>query len=292
MSRYWFSSSLHFTMSRQIRAEERSTRVSWWFVTTLQINRQEKQKSGGEMTSEVGCCHLVVPIMLFPQKSSHKICTFFGHFYFTAYIFVSVTLTLLRHSRNTFYLSFTDIWLLLISALPSICAVWDHPPWSPAQHRLQTLPVWPADILLPGTTEGPCQPRYAHRHFTTTCHQAQITNMKGFLNIHVHHHWPLITPGHHDEALAVAERGRTRAFADLLVERQTGQQDSDPYTPVTVEHILDTVNSQRALVLYFSMAAGYLYSWLLAPGAGKHWTYCKSFCLVAEIVSWFHVLCV
>lgn len=66
----------------------------------------------------------------------------------------------------------------------------------------------------------------------------------------------------------MAERGRTRAFADLLVERQTGQQDSDPYTPVTVEHILDTVNSQRALVLYFSMAAGYLYSWLLAPGAG------------------------
>ncbi|KAK5909897.1 hypothetical protein CesoFtcFv8_003785 [Champsocephalus esox] len=78
----------------------------------------------------------------------------------------------------------------------------------------------------------------------------------------------LVSLGHHDEALAVAERGRTRAFADLLVERQTGQQDSDPYTPVTVEHILDTVNSQRALVLYFSMAAGYLYSWLLAPGAG------------------------
>lgn len=77
----------------------------------------------------------------------------------------------------------------------------------------------------------------------------------------------------------MAERGRTRAFADLLVERQTGQQDSDPYTPVTVEHILDTVNSQRALVLYFSMAAGYLYSWLLAPGAGI-----KLFCSGAEIV--------
>lgn len=80
-------------------------------------------------------------------------------------------------------------------------------------------------------------------------------------------HFP--PPGHHDEALAVAERGRTRAFADLLVERQTGQQDSDPYCPVTVEHILDTVNGQRSLVLYFSLAAGYLYSWLLAPGAGE-----------------------
>ncbi|XP_051972633.1 tetratricopeptide repeat protein 28-like isoform X3 [Xyrauchen texanus] len=78
----------------------------------------------------------------------------------------------------------------------------------------------------------------------------------------------LVSLGHHDEALAVAERGRTRAFADLLVERQTGQQDSDPYTPVTIEHILDIVNGQRALVLYFSLAAGYLYSWLLAPGSG------------------------
>ncbi|KAM4857149.1 tetratricopeptide repeat protein 28 isoform 2-T2 [Urocitellus parryii] len=78
----------------------------------------------------------------------------------------------------------------------------------------------------------------------------------------------LVSLGHHDEALAVAERGRTRAFADLLVERQTGQQDSDPYSPVTIDQILEMVNSQRGLVLYYSLAAGYLYSWLLAPGAG------------------------
>ncbi|XP_062038780.1 tetratricopeptide repeat protein 28 isoform X3 [Lepus europaeus] len=78
----------------------------------------------------------------------------------------------------------------------------------------------------------------------------------------------LVSLGHHDEALAVAERGRTRAFADLLVERQTGQQDSDPYSPVTIDQILELVNSQRGLVLYYSLAAGYLYSWLLAPGAG------------------------
>lgn len=105
-------------------------------------------------------------------------------------------------------------------------------------------------------------------------------------------HCSLVTAGHHDEALAVAERGRTRAFADLLVERQTGHQDSDPYTPVTVEQILDTINNQRALVLYFSMAAGYLYSWLLAPGAGTHWltAYCsnyKSFSSSADIVLQF-----
>ncbi|KAM3874095.1 tetratricopeptide repeat protein 28 [Diretmus argenteus] len=81
----------------------------------------------------------------------------------------------------------------------------------------------------------------------------------------------LVSLGRHNEALAIAERGRTRAFADLLVERQkVGQQaaTSDPYIPVTVEHILDTVNNQRAMVLYYSLAGGYLYSWLLSPGTG------------------------
>ncbi|CAG05315.1 unnamed protein product, partial [Tetraodon nigroviridis] len=81
----------------------------------------------------------------------------------------------------------------------------------------------------------------------------------------------LVSLGRHDEALAIAERGRTRAFADLLVERQKGNQHSsgsDPYIPVTVEHMVETVNSQRALVLYYSVAGGFLYSWLLAPGTG------------------------
>ncbi|KAL6096476.1 ttc28 [Pungitius sinensis] len=79
----------------------------------------------------------------------------------------------------------------------------------------------------------------------------------------------LVSLGRHDEALATAERGRTRAFADLLVERQKGGgPTSDPYGPVTVEHILETVNGQRSLVLYFSLAGGFLYSWLISPGTG------------------------
>uniref|UniRef100_A0A3Q1EMK7 Tetratricopeptide repeat protein 28 n=2 Tax=Acanthochromis polyacanthus TaxID=80966 RepID=A0A3Q1EMK7_9TELE len=81
----------------------------------------------------------------------------------------------------------------------------------------------------------------------------------------------LVSLGRHDEALAIAERGRTRAFADLLVERQRGNQQTastDPYIPVTVEHILETVNGQRAMVLYYSLAGGFLYSWLMSPGAG------------------------
>ncbi|KAK7895485.1 hypothetical protein WMY93_020810 [Mugilogobius chulae] len=81
----------------------------------------------------------------------------------------------------------------------------------------------------------------------------------------------LVSMGRHDEALAIAERGRTRAFADLLVERQKGTQQvpgTDPYTPVTLEHLLDTVNSQKAMVLYYSLAGGFLYSWLISPGTG------------------------
>ncbi|XP_030005502.1 tetratricopeptide repeat protein 28 isoform X3 [Sphaeramia orbicularis] len=81
----------------------------------------------------------------------------------------------------------------------------------------------------------------------------------------------LVSLGRHDEALAIAERGRTRAFADLLVERQKGTQQAsgaDPYIPVTVENILETVNSQRAMVLYYSLAGGFLYSWLISPGTG------------------------
>uniref|UniRef100_A0A8D0D4F0 Tetratricopeptide repeat protein 28 n=1 Tax=Sander lucioperca TaxID=283035 RepID=A0A8D0D4F0_SANLU len=83
----------------------------------------------------------------------------------------------------------------------------------------------------------------------------------------------LVSLGRHDEALAIAERGRTRAFADLLVERQKGSQQAasaDPYIPVTVEHILETVNGQRAMVLYYSLAGGFLYSWLISPGTGTH----------------------
>ncbi|XP_023816436.1 tetratricopeptide repeat protein 28 isoform X2 [Oryzias latipes] len=81
----------------------------------------------------------------------------------------------------------------------------------------------------------------------------------------------LVSLGRHDEALAVAERGRTRAFADLLVERQKGSRQTtkaDAYVPVTVEQILETVNGQKAMVLYFSLAGGFLYSWLISPGSG------------------------
>lgn len=72
----------------------------------------------------------------------------------------------------------------------------------------------------------------------------------------------------------MAERGRNRAFVDLLLERQ-GVGDARPKTkhsddsfPNNLDQIKDIVNRQRASVLYYSLAAGYLYAWLIVPTRG------------------------
>ena len=83
----------------------------------------------------------------------------------------------------------------------------------------------------------------------------------------------LVALGRTDEALVVAERGRTRAFVDFLLERQQLETDSWysglDSTPVTREQILDIVSKQKAAVLYYSIAAGFLYSWLILPEKGN-----------------------
>lgn len=77
-----------------------------------------------------------------------------------------------------------------------------------------------------------------------------------------------------EEALVVAERGRNRAFVDLLLERQGLENRNkmkngrmDEYVN-SIEHIQDIVNRQKASVLYYSLAAGYLYAWLIVPNKG------------------------
>lgn len=75
--------------------------------------------------------------------------------------------------------------------------------------------------------------------------------------------------GRYQEALVVAERGRTRAFVDLLLERQTGSTQSVlNFNPSNVEQIYDIVSRQKATVLYYSIAAGYLYTWIVVPNKG------------------------
>ncbi|KAL3271555.1 hypothetical protein HHI36_022031 [Cryptolaemus montrouzieri] len=84
----------------------------------------------------------------------------------------------------------------------------------------------------------------------------------------------LIELNRQDEALVVAERGRNKAFVDLLLERQGLESRSklksgriDEYVN-SVEQIQEIVNRQKASVLYYSLAAGYLYAWLIMPNKG------------------------
>ena len=82
----------------------------------------------------------------------------------------------------------------------------------------------------------------------------------------------LVMLGRENEALVVAERSRTRAFVDLLVERQTSKQKLsrkfDDNTPQSVVDIEKIVSRQKAMVLYYSLAAGYLFTWLIVPNEG------------------------
>ncbi|TRY69941.1 hypothetical protein TCAL_01247 [Tigriopus californicus] len=86
----------------------------------------------------------------------------------------------------------------------------------------------------------------------------------------------LVHLGRENEALVVAERARTRAFVDLLLERQSSPGSNatsrlsrlDESTPSSVNEIVSLVNRQNASVLYYSLAAGYLFVWLIIPTKG------------------------
>lgn len=85
----------------------------------------------------------------------------------------------------------------------------------------------------------------------------------------------LVSLNRSEDALVIAERGRNRAFVDLLLERQ-GLSESktkhktklDDLTPNNLDQLKDIVNRQRASVIYYSVAAGFLYSWLIIPTKG------------------------
>lgn len=50
---------------------------------------------------------------------------------------------------------------------------------------------------------------------------------------------------------------------------ETTKERSEPWSPSTVEQVLEVVNKQKAPVLYYSLAAGRLYAWLLQPHKGE-----------------------
>ncbi|KAI5635500.1 tetratricopeptide repeat domain-containing protein [Phthorimaea operculella] len=97
----------------------------------------------------------------------------------------------------------------------------------------------------------------------------------------------LVELGRHSEALVVAERGRCRSLdtvndkhltlnqASLELHstqrntaEETNKERMEHWSPSTVDHILEVVNKQKAPVLYYSLAAGRLYAWLIQPHKG------------------------
>lgn len=71
-----------------------------------------------------------------------------------------------------------------------------------------------------------------------------------------------------EEALLVTEKYRIRAKISTI--HNTRVKSTPDYHKInSVESILDIVNKQKASVLYFSIASGYLFSWLIVPNKGK-----------------------
>uniref|UniRef100_A0A0K2TA00 Uncharacterized protein n=1 Tax=Lepeophtheirus salmonis TaxID=72036 RepID=A0A0K2TA00_LEPSM len=64
-----------------------------------------------------------------------------------------------------------------------------------------------------------------------------------------------------NEALVIAEQSRTRVETSL-------NDHVNNYVPRSVQDIINIVNRQKASVLYYSIAAGFLYYWLIFPGRG------------------------
>lgn len=87
----------------------------------------------------------------------------------------------------------------------------------------------------------------------------------------------------------VAERGRCRSL-DVVTDKassplnqtnlelhaaqrnpseETNKERIEPWSPSNVDQIIEVVNKQKSPVLYYSLAAGRLYAWLLQPHKGS-----------------------
>ncbi|XP_046386091.1 tetratricopeptide repeat protein 28 isoform X2 [Ischnura elegans] len=132
-----------------------------------------------------------------------------------------------------------------------------------------------------GTT-GPAASRILHHRQMPTSSSPQSTSMSDYrlalFDLQTASYQALqrvlVALGQPEEALLVAERARIRALTDLHLERQgsgeegTAAPSNRTMSPSSVEQLVDLVNRQRASVLYFSLAAGYLYAWFIVPTKG------------------------
>ena len=79
----------------------------------------------------------------------------------------------------------------------------------------------------------------------------------------------LVGLGRENEALVIAEKARTRAFVDLLLNKQKGLTSRlDDWTPSNENQLVNLVNRQKATVIYYSLADNFLYIWLVVPTKG------------------------
>ena len=71
------------------------------------------------------------------------------------------------------------------------------------------------------------------------------------------------------------------------MERQAGSEGffgnhvTDP-PPITTDQITSIVGKQKSVVLYFSVAAGFLYSWLLTPKDGKVYLFVENLSIIVS----------
>ena len=83
--------------------------------------------------------------------------------------------------------------------------------------------------------------------------------------------WLLAAQERYDEALEIAERGRARAFVELLAQRLAPEEaeslaDSQIATPLTLDQIKQVARDQNATLVEYSIAAAdQLYIWVVAP---------------------------
>lgn len=70
-----------------------------------------------------------------------------------------------------------------------------------------------------------------------------------------------------NEALVLAEQARTRAFIELMLERQGYISDRVPI--IDIEMVRNAVVEHGRHVVYIALATGFLHVWLLSPKNGK-----------------------
>lgn len=82
----------------------------------------------------------------------------------------------------------------------------------------------------------------------------------------------LISVNKYEEALVIAERGRSQSFIDILLRKQRDSSgnhvNNSSSAPINLELIHTLVDKQGVPVLYYSIALGHLYLWVLKPNEG------------------------